>query len=168
MWNFKGTLWNSTQNILPIHWKIWLLYNIEILRALRFKSSYAFLKRPLGLPWERMSTTWKVSMSQHDRKCKYIFIIPQQSWTHIGLITQWELPAHGDIFSQKKFSIVTYCRLALEKYQLTQWGQEKNDHQFCRWHFKINSLVWKLPFWSKFYWYVFPRMQLTTTKHWLR
>ena len=47
MWNFKGTLWNSTQNILPIHWKIWLLYNIEILRALRFKSSYALLKRPL-------------------------------------------------------------------------------------------------------------------------
>ena len=46
VWNFKGTLWNSTQNILPIHWKIWFLYNIEILRALRFKSSYAFLKRP--------------------------------------------------------------------------------------------------------------------------
>ena len=32
-WNFKGTLWNSTQNILPIHCKIWLLYNIDILRA---------------------------------------------------------------------------------------------------------------------------------------
>ena len=47
-WNFKGTLWNSTQNILLIHWKIWFSYNIEILRALRFKSSYAFLKRP---PW---------------------------------------------------------------------------------------------------------------------
>ena len=46
MWNFKGTLWNSTQNILPIHWKIWFLYDIEILRALRFKSSNAFLKRP--------------------------------------------------------------------------------------------------------------------------
>ena len=28
---------------------MWLLYNIEILRALRFKSSYAFLKRPPGL-----------------------------------------------------------------------------------------------------------------------
>ena len=38
VWNFKGTLWNSTQNILPIHWKIRFLYNIEILRALRFKS----------------------------------------------------------------------------------------------------------------------------------
>ena len=62
MWNFKGYLWNSTQNILPIHWKIWFLYSIGILRALRFKSSYAFLKRPpvpsdcacdavLGLGW---------------------------------------------------------------------------------------------------------------------
>ena len=54
MWNFKGTLWNSTQNILPIHWKIWFLYNIEILWALRFKSSYAFLKRPPGLPNSQM------------------------------------------------------------------------------------------------------------------
>ena len=46
MWNFKGTLWNSTQNIFPIRWKIWFLCNIAILRALRFKSPYAFLKRP--------------------------------------------------------------------------------------------------------------------------
>ena len=44
--NFKGYLWNSTQNMLPIHWKIRFLCNIEILRALRYKSSYAFLKRP--------------------------------------------------------------------------------------------------------------------------
>ena len=34
VWNFKGTLWNSTQNIFPIHWKIWFLCNFEILRAL--------------------------------------------------------------------------------------------------------------------------------------
>ena len=41
------TLWNSTQNILPVHWKIWFLYNIEILRAFkRFKGLYMFLKRP--------------------------------------------------------------------------------------------------------------------------
>ena len=45
-WNFKGTLWNSTQNILPTHWQTWFLYIIEILRALRFKNSYLFLKRP--------------------------------------------------------------------------------------------------------------------------
>ena len=49
VWNFKGTLWNSTQNILPIHWKIWILCSIELLRALRFKSSYVFLKRPPDL-----------------------------------------------------------------------------------------------------------------------
>ena len=38
-WNFKGTLWNSAQNILPIHWKMWILSTGENLRALRFKSS---------------------------------------------------------------------------------------------------------------------------------
>ena len=31
-------------NILPILWKIWFLYNFEISRAHRFKSSYTFLK----------------------------------------------------------------------------------------------------------------------------
>ena len=46
VWNFKGNLSNSTQNILSIHWKIRFLYNIEILRALGFKSSWVFLKRP--------------------------------------------------------------------------------------------------------------------------
>ena len=39
----KGYLGNSTENILPIHWKIQFSCSIEILRALRFKSSYAFL-----------------------------------------------------------------------------------------------------------------------------
>ena len=48
MWNFKCTLWNSTQNNLPIHWKTSFLYKIEILRALRFESSYTFLKHPPG------------------------------------------------------------------------------------------------------------------------
>ena len=48
VWNFKGALWNSTQNILPIHWKTWCWYNIGILRALKFKSSYVFLKCPPG------------------------------------------------------------------------------------------------------------------------
>ena len=46
VWNFKGYLWNSTQNILPIHWKIQLVHNVEILRACRFKSSYMLLKHP--------------------------------------------------------------------------------------------------------------------------
>ena len=30
VWNLKGYLWNSTQNILPIHWKIWFWYHCHI------------------------------------------------------------------------------------------------------------------------------------------
>ena len=44
VWHFKGYLWNSTQNISLIHWKVWILFTGEYLRALRFKSSYVFLK----------------------------------------------------------------------------------------------------------------------------
>ena len=33
--DFKGSLWNLTQNILPIHCKIWFHNKIEILRALK-------------------------------------------------------------------------------------------------------------------------------------
>ena len=44
VWNFKVTLWNSTQNILPIHGKMCILFTGEIERPLRFKSSYVFLK----------------------------------------------------------------------------------------------------------------------------
>ena len=30
VWNFKGTLWNSTQNILPIHCKMYSLLRSEV------------------------------------------------------------------------------------------------------------------------------------------
>ena len=63
VWNFKSTLWNSAQNILTIYWKIWFLNNIEILRALRFKSSYAFLKRP----WHTPHPTPPVSSAPHQQ-----------------------------------------------------------------------------------------------------
>ena len=43
VWNFKGYLWNCTQNIIPIHWEMWILFTCENLRALRFKSSLVFL-----------------------------------------------------------------------------------------------------------------------------
>ena len=45
MWNFKGYLWNSAQNIIPIHWKMRILFSGENLGALNFKSSYVFMKR---------------------------------------------------------------------------------------------------------------------------
>ena len=46
VWNFKGNLWNSKQNILPIHWKIRFLYSVEILTALRFRRWYMFWNTP--------------------------------------------------------------------------------------------------------------------------
>ena len=36
VWNFNGYLWNSTQNILPIDWKM-PFYSVENLRTLIFK-----------------------------------------------------------------------------------------------------------------------------------
>ena len=66
MWNFKGTLWNSAQNILHIHWKIWFLYIIEILRALRFKSSYAFLKCPPDAWCCVLFMVWKYTFREHS------------------------------------------------------------------------------------------------------
>ena len=44
VWNFNDTPLNSTQNILPIHWKMCVLFTGENLRA--FMSSEALLKRP--------------------------------------------------------------------------------------------------------------------------
>ena len=51
---FQNVFWNFTQNILPIHWKISFLYNVKILRALRFY----FLDYDLVTPYgERFSST---------------------------------------------------------------------------------------------------------------
>ena len=53
---FQGTLWNSTQNILPIYCKLCILFRCEDLKALRFKSPITFLKGSPGplpslVPW---------------------------------------------------------------------------------------------------------------------
>ena len=42
VWNFEYTIWNSTQNILPIHWKIWYLYSIGILELLDLRAHTHF------------------------------------------------------------------------------------------------------------------------------
>ena len=46
VWKSKGYLWNSTQNILPIHWKMCILSTYEILRALIIKSTCALFETP--------------------------------------------------------------------------------------------------------------------------
>ena len=46
MWNINSSLWNSTQNILPTHWKMQLVSNIEISRALDIRACKHFLNTP--------------------------------------------------------------------------------------------------------------------------
>ena len=43
-WNFKGTLWNSTQNILLIHCEKRYIYNDENLKVPKFTRSNSFLR----------------------------------------------------------------------------------------------------------------------------
>ena len=84
---------NSTQNILPIHWKVRFLYNIEILRALRFKSSYAFLKGPPG-PSLVQVMACACSMPSHYLNQCWLII----NWIP-GKIFQWNLNMNSIIFN---------------------------------------------------------------------
>ena len=59
----KGTLWNSTQNILPMLWKMCSLFKSEDLRAPRFMSSKVFLKRPP----EAVMTQFAGTLVYHQR-----------------------------------------------------------------------------------------------------
>ena len=69
MWNFKDTLWNAAQNILPIHWKMMILYNVEHLRDLRFKSSLAFLT----LQWRHNERDGDSKHQPHECLLKRLF-----------------------------------------------------------------------------------------------
>ena len=54
---FNKKKWNSTQNILSIHWKIWFLYNIENLITLRFMSPDMHFLHPHPTPQQSISLT---------------------------------------------------------------------------------------------------------------
>ena len=61
-----------------IHWKIWFLYNIEILRALRFKSSYTFLNPP----WNRILIYIQISLIGDT--LGHTELLPEQKQTQWG------------------------------------------------------------------------------------
>ena len=103
MWNFKGYLWNSTQNILPIHWKINLLWNIEILRALRVKSSYAFLKRPPDRHCLKLCKTQSSIFNYSD--CGEVTCL------HDWLINRADCPACRTTFIATRFRVAVICPL---------------------------------------------------------
>ena len=76
MWNVKGYLWNSTQNILTIHRKIRFLYNVENLKALRFTITCAFLNHPTPKPF-----CW----APHYQYCTLIYEILNEMTTYSWL-----------------------------------------------------------------------------------
>ena len=49
VWNLKGCLWNSTQNISPIHWKIWLYTTLKFLELLDLRAHKCFWNGTLVL-----------------------------------------------------------------------------------------------------------------------
>ena len=69
MWNFKGTLWNSTQNILPIHWNIRLLYNIEIISLLDLRAHIHFWNAPMLNYWQ--FDLWEQTLVKFKSKYKH-------------------------------------------------------------------------------------------------
>ena len=72
----------STQNILPIHWKMWILFTGENLRALRFKSSYAFFTPHLHLHPPPMLTDMYNWCERDNSKGTWQIVI--KFGTHIG------------------------------------------------------------------------------------
>ena len=48
VWNFKVYPWNSTQNILPIHWKIQIYSQAKIYELLDLRAHTCFWNDPLG------------------------------------------------------------------------------------------------------------------------
>ena len=130
MWNFKGTLWNSTQNILPIHWKIGFLYNIDILRALRFKSSYAFLKRPPG-PWRVWVNPRVTKHTQHNTK-QHNTTYQSMNCAHHAWDTFIRWPV---IRSCTHLKLMHWCLQCSNGYEIWQFPHQ----QCCRWVYQVSQ-----------------------------
>ena len=58
-----------TQNILPIHWKMWILYNIEILRAERKVIWYIYMLYGTNTPGGRFKDSYElINLTVGQRK----------------------------------------------------------------------------------------------------
>ena len=102
MWNFKAYIWNSTQNILPIHWKMQFIYSVEIFRVLRFKSSLAFRNDPS--PHPRCNRT--TSSLQFRQPCRISVNISYESTNALMTQEQQSEPQHKRLHN---LLYVMYC-----------------------------------------------------------
>ena len=83
---FCVELWNSTQNVSPIHWRIRFLYHVEYLRTLRFMSSKLFFKSPLDLIYicvYLLETSLKHFNTNHNLICDSNYYETHNWWSSI-------------------------------------------------------------------------------------
>ena len=113
VWNFKWNLWNSTQNILPIHWKRWILFSVDNLGTFRFTSSLTFNSENGLAPisWQAIiipppphnevvggmlvSLTPSVCLSVQQSYLLCWELLPARNRKSMGL-WHWELMSHPD------------------------------------------------------------------------
>ena len=134
MWNFKGYLWNSTQNICPIHWKMWILFTGENLRFLRFKSSYVFLKRPLVCCQRKMNQDSSIFLHENVAQnivCKMTASLYRPKWAEICLNASSPVRAHECLVCQKWqcFFWSTWVNKIQTKYHFPKELLEDSIHQ---------------------------------------
>ena len=73
VWNFKSPLWNSTQNILPLHWKICILWRGINFRAVRFKKMKYIFETALSCfsPFHVAVAAWRAWSSRRWLRPEY-------------------------------------------------------------------------------------------------
>ena len=131
-----GTLWNSTQNILTIHWQICILFTGQNFRALRFKNSSLFLKWTPGLVMLLKVSSWH---------------LPSCIFHHTWLIFVW--PSVNTVQQMLHYwCVILNCVghwLNFEEHALRNWGACcENSHQmnmiFChQWWTTRTFLEWE-------------------------
>ena len=107
-WNFRWYLWNSTQNILPIHGRMHFSYNVEI-TILKFMLTISNLASD-WLATQVPRAFWHTYFIDKYQPCK-------QGWYFRPWINQtWQMPSNevigADIMSSKLPTITT---------SLTEW-----------------------------------------------
>ena len=167
MWNFKGHLWNFTQNFEPIHRKICilLLSNFCVWVTISLNCDVISLSET-GPWWPLMKLiAWYAAMQSSPCTRRFHHgcqIFKWMSWT-IGQQDSspsnwhqgdrpwwwWLLKGIGDSY--------------MLTHPLDKWPPSRR--QYFQMHFAwMNTFV----FWFEFHWSLFPRVQLTVSQNWIR
>ena len=110
--NFKDTLWNSTQNISPIHWEMCIL--------LRVQNSILFMYK-----WYEKSVKWQSATSLLNTSIKSWWCHQMETFSVLLALCVGNSPVTGEFLSQRPvmWSFVVFFDLRLNKRLSKQsWG----------------------------------------------